>query len=109
MLCCPQAEKRRETILVGLNKTRDALSISEDKIKQLQLEAQRTNMDLVAKTSELAAAVAVAARHRHPAAASTVASAPRLPISCVDCHSHGVDGITLLRPPQVRKPRLASF
>jgi hypothetical protein len=52
MPCCLQAEKRRETILVGLNKTRDALSISEDKIKQLQLEAQRTNMDLVAKTSE---------------------------------------------------------
>jgi hypothetical protein len=66
-LCCLQAEKRRETILVGLNKTRDALSISEDKIKQLQLEAQRTNMDLVAKTSELAAAAAaMAQRHQYP-------------------------------------------
>lgn len=38
--------------MVGLNKTRDALSASEDKIKGLQLEVQRTQMDLLAKTSE---------------------------------------------------------
>lgn len=45
-----QAEKRRESIMVGLNKTRDQLSASEDRIKQLQLEVQRTQMDLLAKT-----------------------------------------------------------
>jgi hypothetical protein len=39
--------------MVGLNKTRDQLSISEERIKQLQLDVQRTNMDLLAKTSEL--------------------------------------------------------
>lgn len=60
-LCCMQAEKRRETILIGLNKTRDQLTIAEERTKQLQLELQRTNMDLLAKTSEphLAAAAAV--------------------------------------------------
>lgn len=36
--------------MVGLNKTRDQLSVSEDRIKQLQLENQRTQMDLLAKT-----------------------------------------------------------
>jgi hypothetical protein len=95
MLCCLQAEKRRETILVGLNKTRDALSISEEKIKQLQLEAQRTNMDLVAKTSEFAAAAAVAAavaqRHHHCAATFIVpASVLRLAFSWIACNIHGI-------------------
>lgn len=47
---CLQAEKRRESIMVGLNKTRDQLSVSEERIKQLQLENQRTQMDLLAKT-----------------------------------------------------------
>lgn len=38
--------------MVGLNKTREQLSGSEEKIKSLQLEVQRTQMDLLAKTSE---------------------------------------------------------
>lgn len=49
---CRQAEKRRETLVVGLNKTKDALSVAEDKYKNLQLELQRTQMDLLAKTSK---------------------------------------------------------
>ena len=36
--------------MVGLSKTRDQLSTSEERIKQLQLETQRTQMDLLAKT-----------------------------------------------------------
>lgn len=47
-----QAEKRRETLLVGLSKTKDQLSVAEEKYKNQQLEMQRTQMDLLAKTSE---------------------------------------------------------
>lgn len=49
-----QAEKRRETLLVSMNKTKDALSVTEEKYKSLQLDMQRTQMDLLAKTSKLA-------------------------------------------------------
>lgn len=45
-----QAEKRRESIMVGLNKTRDQLSVSEERLRQLQLDLQRTQMDLLAKS-----------------------------------------------------------
>jgi hypothetical protein len=48
-----QAEKRRETILQGLTKTKDQLSVVEERSRQLQLDLQRTQMDLVAKTSKL--------------------------------------------------------
>lgn len=51
LLIAHQAEKRRETLVVGLTKTKDALSIAEDKYKNLQLELQRNQMDLLAKTS----------------------------------------------------------
>jgi hypothetical protein len=37
---------------VGLNKTKDQLSVVEDRAKQLSLDLQRTQMDLFAKTSE---------------------------------------------------------
>lgn len=47
-----QAEKRRETLLVSMNKTKDALSVTEERYKSLQLDMQRTQMDLLAKTSE---------------------------------------------------------
>lgn len=47
-----QAEKRRETLVVGLSKTKDQLSVAEEKYKSLQLDMQRTQMDLLAKTSE---------------------------------------------------------
>lgn len=47
-----QAEKRRESMMVGLSKTKDQLSASEERIKALQLDVQRTQMDLLAKTSE---------------------------------------------------------
>jgi hypothetical protein len=50
-----QAEKRRETLLVGLNKTREQLSSHEERMKAMQLELQRNQMDLLAKTSERAA------------------------------------------------------
>jgi hypothetical protein len=55
MLCCCtwQAEKRRETLLVGLNKTKEQLSGTEERFKSLQLDMQRTQMDLLAKTSTL--------------------------------------------------------
>jgi hypothetical protein len=56
LLIAHQAEKRRETLVVGLTKTKDALSIAEDKYKNLQLELQRNQMDLLAKTSGLQAA-----------------------------------------------------
>lgn len=53
VLCCYmwQAEKRRETLLVGLNKTKEQLSGTEERYKSLQLDMQRTQMDLLAKTS----------------------------------------------------------
>lgn len=51
-----QAEKRRESMMVGLNKTRDALSASEERIRALQLDVQRGQMDLLAKTSASAGA-----------------------------------------------------
>lgn len=38
--------------MVGLNKTKDALSVAEDKYKALQVDMQRTQMDLLAKTSK---------------------------------------------------------
>jgi len=57
-----QAEKRRETLVVGLSKTKDQLSVTEEKYKSLQLEMQRTQMDLVAKTSR---------RHKQAAHVST--------------------------------------
>jgi hypothetical protein len=47
-----QAEKRRETLLVSINKTKDQLTVTEEKFKNQQLEMQRTQMDLLAKTSE---------------------------------------------------------
>jgi hypothetical protein len=37
---------------VGLSKTKDALSVTEERAKQLSLDLQRTQMDLFAKTSE---------------------------------------------------------
>jgi hypothetical protein len=37
---------------VGLTKTKDALSVAEDRAKQLGLDLQRMQMDLIAKTSE---------------------------------------------------------
>lgn len=47
-----QAEKKRESILVVANKTKDALSGAEERIKQLQFEQQRLQMDLTARTCE---------------------------------------------------------
>lgn len=37
---------------MGLTKTKDALGMAEEKHKATQLELQRTQMDLLAKTSE---------------------------------------------------------
>jgi UDP-N-acetylglucosamine 2-epimerase len=53
-----QAGKKRESILVVANKTKDALSTAEDRIKQLQFEQQRLHMDLTARTCECSV-------HRH--------------------------------------------
>jgi hypothetical protein len=50
--CAWQAEKRRETLLVGLSKTKEQLSGTEERYKSLQLDMQRTQMDLLAKTSK---------------------------------------------------------
>lgn len=36
---------------MGLNKTKEQLSGTEEKYKSLQLDMQRTQMDLMAKTS----------------------------------------------------------
>lgn len=43
---------RPPPLQTGLNKTKDQLSIVEDRAKQLSLDLQRCQMDLLAKTSE---------------------------------------------------------
>lgn len=65
-----QAEKRRETLLVSMNKTKDALSTTEERYKSLQLDMQRTQMDLLAKTSECNMACDAARREVPPRPAS---------------------------------------
>jgi chromosome segregation ATPase len=47
-----QAEKRRESMMVGLSKTKEQLGGAEERARQLSLDLQRTQMDLVAKSGE---------------------------------------------------------
>lgn len=44
--------KRRDSMMVGLNKTKEQLSGFEERCKQLSLDLQRTQMDLMAKTGK---------------------------------------------------------
>jgi hypothetical protein len=46
------ARSRATAAQVGLTKTKDQLSAIEERAKQLSLDLQRTQMDLLAKTSE---------------------------------------------------------
>jgi hypothetical protein len=48
----PAGLRPRSCHQVGLNKTKDQLGIAEERVKQLALDLQRTQMDLLAKTSE---------------------------------------------------------
>lgn len=46
------ADKRRESIMVDLSKTKGQLTSVEDRAKQLSTDLQRTQMDLMAKSGE---------------------------------------------------------
>jgi hypothetical protein len=57
MGCAMQAEKRRESMALGLNKTKEQLNSTESRCQQLTVDLQRLQMDMMAKTGKALAAV----------------------------------------------------
>lgn len=45
-----QAEKRRESMALGMNKTKEQLSSAEQRVHQLSIDVQRLQMDMMAKS-----------------------------------------------------------